>query len=345
MRVLTLLIALVWAQTAVAQYWATRDYCEVEEARFHASALAPTTLKALQAEAASIPNPKGRFWRIKMPGGAVSHLWGTYHVNDRLILSLPPQVEAAVRKARVFAPEVDWVYASRRQFEKALTYPGFWREPFSRKRIDGLMRGVAENIRSRLVGIGLERESMDYMTLAALAEILLGDPCNDFTEGVYPVQDSYLQTIAFISGAKIVGMEPPDAFNKTLNAKGNEDLALATINLLGPFFSPGQPKEARATSFAFYLSGQNAADILWERAILADHYGQSQGPALQEQVNGYILDDRNRLFLETIRPELQEGGVFMAVGSWHLPGEAGLVALLRDEGATVTRIVVGNETP
>ena len=41
--------------------------------------------------------------------------------------------------------------------------------------------------------------------------------------------------------------------------------------------------------------------------------------------------------------ELRTGGVFMAIGSYHLPGEAGMIELLRREGFRVTRIPLAGE--
>ena len=50
-----------------------------------------------------------------------------------------------------------------------------------------------------------------------------------------------------------------------------------------------------------------------------------------------IVTDRNRRMAERMQPMLTAGAAFVAVGALHLPGEEGIVALLREAGWTVTR--------
>jgi uncharacterized protein YbaP (TraB family) len=44
------------------------------------------------------------------------------------------------------------------------------------------------------------------------------------------------------------------------------------------------------------------------------------------------IEARNRRMLENMLPQLTQGGAFIAVGALHLPGDAGLLALLRQAG-------------
>ncbi len=44
------------------------------------------------------------------------------------------------------------------------------------------------------------------------------------------------------------------------------------------------------------------------------------------------IDARNHRMLESLLPLLAESPVFVAVGALHLPGEQGLVSLLREHG-------------
>jgi len=51
-----------------------------------------------------------------------------------------------------------------------------------------------------------------------------------------------------------------------------------------------------------------------------------------------IITDRNHVMADRSTNELAKGNVFMAVGALHLPGEGGLVELLRAKGFTLTRV-------
>ncbi len=51
-----------------------------------------------------------------------------------------------------------------------------------------------------------------------------------------------------------------------------------------------------------------------------------------------LLVDRNVKMRDAAAPMLEKGNAFIAVGALHLPGETGLVALLRDRGYTVTPV-------
>nr|WP_281254037.1 TraB/GumN family protein [Solemya velesiana gill symbiont] len=57
--------------------------------------------------------------------------------------------------------------------------------------------------------------------------------------------------------------------------------------------------------------------------------------ALGYQIKQRVVDDRNRRIAKRLEPLMYEGGLFAAVGALHLPGEAGLLVLLREQGFSV----------
>jgi hypothetical protein len=60
--------------------------------------------------------------------------------------------------------------------------------------------------------------------------------------------------------------------------------------------------------------------------------------ALQQRFMGSLVDERNRRMAERLLPLLEAGEVFAAVGALHLPGDTGLLALLRRQGLRVSPV-------
>jgi uncharacterized protein YbaP (TraB family) len=56
-----------------------------------------------------------------------------------------------------------------------------------------------------------------------------------------------------------------------------------------------------------------------------------------DEFDATMLDRRNRM-LDAALPLISEGGLFIGVGSAHLPGREGLVELVRQFGYTVTAV-------
>jgi uncharacterized protein YbaP (TraB family) len=52
-----------------------------------------------------------------------------------------------------------------------------------------------------------------------------------------------------------------------------------------------------------------------------------------------LILDRNHRMAERMEPWLKQGGAFVAVGALHLPGEQGLISLLRQQGYSVRGVV------
>ncbi|MDD8022590.1 MAG: TraB/GumN family protein, partial [Paracoccaceae bacterium] len=51
-----------------------------------------------------------------------------------------------------------------------------------------------------------------------------------------------------------------------------------------------------------------------------------------------LIATRNRAWLPVIEDALADGPAVLAAGALHLSGEAGLLALLRADGFTITRL-------
>lgn len=340
---------MVWASLAAlpaqSQDWATHDVCFPDKLELFEDTLAPFKLADLEAAAQTIPNATGRYWQITSPGGAVSHLWGTMHANDPRILALPDRVEADIRAARVVALETDFIFTSRADYARFASAEEIVRQDYLPFRFGvlGLPPEIESWIRMRTDGIGWGDDAPDYLTLAGLASLILGDPCSDFAAGTYPSQDSLIQTLGAMEGAGILALEPPDDFMDTLSDPQNFELTRALIAIYGAYLNPERTAQSTATGYALYLRGQLGVSMLVDRGYILEIYGDNQGGDWLALTNGYLVEQRNQTFLTNALPALEQGGVFMAIGGFHLPGDTGMIALLRKQGFTVERIAVTGE--
>lgn len=345
-RALLFCLLLFPASEVVAQAWATPEFCNAPPRPITPGDFAPHDLADLEAKAETIPHGTGRLWRVEAPNGAVSHLWGTFHVSVPAILELPSEVQTQIQSARTVALEADFTFPDRTSFLMQFDLPGRYRnpsDPFSAQdELDlDFLKPVAQGwVYDRLYDYGLFDDALFVLTYGGLAELLLSDPCEDYTAGTIPVQDDLIHTIGHIAGAQIIGLETPGQFLTDLSQ--DEETAKAIVAVYATYLEPQSSPAARLAAFQLYLEGRLGVLAVWDEAHVTRILGKTGATALV-RTDDYLIETRNARFLERIEPELQDGEVFLAVGAAHLPGEKGLVAMLRDKGFIVTRILLPGE--
>ena len=340
--------ATLWPCLANAQDWATRAFCEVDPRPVTATDFAPDNLAELEARASEILHAKGRFWQIESPDGAVSHLWGTFHVSNPAILDLPEPVKDTIAAAQVVALENDFTFPDRDAFLNQLNEPGRYRDPgdpFSMQDpldLSFLPDEVIDWVYQRLDDYGTTEDALFVLTYAGLAALLLADPCEDYTAGVVPVQDDFIYTLGHIAQADVIGLEAPEAFFSDLSER--EETAKAIVAVYASYLEPPRDSAARAAMFQLYLDGRLGLLSAWDDAFVTRTLGPGGKTAL-DLTNEYLVAFRNQRFMESLAQPLEDGGAFIAVGAAHLPGETGLVSMLRNAGFSVERIPLPGEVP
>lgn len=325
---------------AWAQSWSTPETCTVTD-----ELLAEYTDQNIAAQS-DIVNGLGRFWEVKSPGGAVSHLWGTYHSSARQFLRLPPQVLFHLETAQLVAVETDYRFHSRQEIDRAFDYEGWWQDPFRPTRpitfFPDADPRIGEWVDVRLASLGYDADTREYLTRGGVFSLLLSDPCEDFSSGLIPYQDQFIMTLGYIHGAEVIGLEPRNAMMKMLNNPQNSDYAEAMITAYGAYLQPHTDPSDRAWWMSLYLRGQIGLMVDEDSAYLGGLLGPDSAKAIS-LTNDYLLTQRNKVFLGNAMEALNAGGAFIAIGTFHLPGETGLVEMLRKEGFEVRRIAVQGE--
>lgn len=335
------------ARPAAAQDWFTAEACTLDEARINPQAYPPDLEQKYRLAAEEIPNPVGRLWRITSPGGTVSHLWGTFHTPHPLLLDLPDTFRAILGDARVVALEFDPIPDSRADLNRAFDTDLMWKPwgstPDTR---DDIRPEVRVWIQARMADIDWDPTYFPQLTDAGLFLLLLGDPCGDFLASVLPGQDTYIAQEAYLAGTEVTGLQKPEDIALQLSDPTRAANARALIQLFGSYLGPdGADPAIRSTAFALYRQGRLAELDLWASDLLKRVYPPDEAARIERLAHDYVLVERNGFFVTAARPLLDEGGAVLAVGASHLPGELGMIEMLRDAGYDVERVPLPDEPP
>jgi len=272
---------------------------------------------AAPLKAAEIEN--ALLWRIETANGAVSHLFGTIHSEDSRVLTLPDPVAKAYDDASTLVLELDLDNADNKAMGQAMLLP----------QGQDLLSMVGTDLYTQsVIALGERGYPEGVVTRLQPWAIVMTLSVPKPETGLF--LDYVLYRGAQEQGKKIVGLE-----------KMAEQLAVFTdlsisdqVTLL---------RDTLKEYKQFPQQFQQLIEVYLQRDLnklvtLSEEGMTSSDKALQEHFMTALVDKRNRRMAERLAPLLNKGGVFAAVGALHLPGDTGLVALLRKQGLTVTPV-------
>jgi uncharacterized protein len=293
--------------------------------------LAVTSLSVASGDPPRPRFPRGEplLWRVEQ-GGAVSHLFGTCHLPLDLEKALGPAgVDALDHSRRIFV-EIDGsslmtaldafkIFGSRAQMPdrslKALLPPAAW------QRLVALHEGR------------LDVETLDHIKpwAATLATFMrLRERTRAYQKqraGLdvrRPVLDTAIAMRAKEHEVRVEALESPLVHVQIFNSQRFEDDVRTLADLL-------ENPEASPESFAIL-----DACVAFDERTLRKETGrlERRHPRLADR----MLRQRNLAWVERLTLWLPDGDMFVAVGTAHMFGDDGLVALLRNRGYRVSRV-------
>ena len=301
--------------------------------------LSPAEEQLAVEQAVGIANHSGRLYAIETNAGR-SLLFGTMHSVDPT-LTIPQQISDAISTAQALLIEITSEDQADMQAEMA-------RDPSLFMNLDGpglreqLSQKDWERLATALRPFGIPPEAADQLQ-PWFASTLIAIPfCElQLQAGGQLTLDQQIEDLAETRSIPVRALESPQDVFAAMSGMSAEDevlflqSALATQSLAEPLF---------ADILNLYTQGRIA-----EIETRSDLIAQREAPeaALDTAFDAFeqaLLVDRNANWLPTILENLDAGPTVIAVGALHLTGGAGLVALLRQEGYTVERIVLEGET-
>ena len=282
---------------------------------------------SLAADNSAVQSPL--LWRIE--GDTPAYLFGTIHIPDPRVTTLHPEVERAFTGADVVITELKMDMSTMTTAAQAMLLPA------PQKLSTMLDAGQRAQLESELKAISpqLKLALFERLKPWALATQLALLPMQMRHPGV-PALDLQLAQRAEAAGKRNEGLEQVqeqlgifDGLNQA------EQLALMQETLDGLAKARRTGKNIVELLTEAYLSGEEAK----VEALLKEFQGENT--ALNQRLTKALIEDRNRTMTTRIIAKLKAQPStrhFVAVGAAHLTGPTSIVALLRQQGYTVTRI-------
>lgn len=281
-----------------------------------AAVLAALALLCGCADTPDLPPPSPALWEVSDSSGAQGWLFGTVHALPDGHGWRTEAIDSAFDRADVLVVEADLQQADSALYRKLATTPGLGPPSL---RVDPADRAI---LATALKEAGLSETRLAdteswAVALALASAVRHGKSSNGVDRAL----------VARSGGKRLIELEgyaAQLAIFDTLPESEQIDMLLIVARE-----GANAAAEGERQMLAWRLGDVETLEAALETGLLAD-------PELRDA----LLVRRNREWAEAVDRILSGGDAspFVAVGAAHVPGDQGLVALLREKGYTVTRV-------
>lgn len=294
----------------------------------------PDLFARIRAEADAVPNGKGLFWKVEKEGLKPSWLLGTMHVTDPRVLVMPAGAKEAAAAADVVVIESDEILDDKKAGAALLMHPDLTMFTDGSSIKDHLDAAQMATLEAGLKERGLALGTVAKMKPWILASFVALPACELARKGAgASFLDKQIAQDAVAAGKPVAGLE---TLVEQLKAMAELPIDFHFQALIETIALGDKMDDVMETMTELYLAGDigMTMPLLKTIAPSADGGDESAYAAFESR----IINDRNLVMAEGSKQHLEKGNAFIAVGALHLPGEKGLVELLRGQGYTVTRV-------
>lgn len=290
---------------------------------------------ALDARVAEMPFAEGLLWQAERDGQVVT-LVGTMHIHDPRLDAIMARVEPMLDDVGLLLLEV--TPAEQAQLQGAIAADPslmFLTEgPTLPEMLDeATWQALADAARARNIPPFLAAKFRPWFLMMTLSMPVCAAENMAMGEGGL---DFMLWDVAGARGLPMQALEPWDTlFSLFEEEPMEEQLDFLRMGVLDPVL--------QQEMFVAMIEGYFAGEVgqVWELGRVSLGFIEGIAPevaeALFEETEEQLLDARNRAWIAVIEAAAAEHGrVMVAAGAAHLPGEAGVLALLQERGWTIT---------
>ncbi len=258
-------------------------------------------------------------WSIENEQGQTSWLLGTIHSEDPRVLDFPPAVEEVLQQADRVALELMPDQTMLSQLNQAMNLPR------GQRLHDLIEPDLYRQVAKRLSYYGMTEPAVQRLRPWAAA-MTLSLPVPE--TGIF--MDLALAFRAASQGTPIVSLETLDEQLEFLTSMGHEAHVGFLKTALDDFDQGRVLFEALIT--AYEQGNLEKLKSLSAQALAA------MGEDIHAHFQEVGINQRNRRMADRVLPMLEQGQTLIAVGALHLPGETGLIEVLRSRGYRVEPI-------
>jgi len=263
-------------------------------------------------------------WKVSSKDASKpSYLYGTMHSFDKRVFKFTDMAEKYIKEVDVFASEIELDFSKLDMFTKLLPYIMFGGDTTIKTLLDSGRYAALDKYFADSVGLPLTflAKIKPFYLMALLSQ-------GEMTQDSGTFLDSHLSNKAKEFGKEVTGLETVDEQLQAVNG----------IPLLE------QMHMLEEAIDSLYVPSVNDADemtTLYEHADLEGLYNYFQKEETSGEFNESLITIRNKRMADRFEDYVKKGRrLFAAVGALHLPGERGVIELLRAKGFSVTPIIL-----
>ncbi len=291
----------------------------------------PQAYKELVRREDATLNGKGLLWKIERPGMRPSYLYGTMHMSDDRLTTLPAPVARALGEAQSVALEIGDVLDDKKMAQEVVKNISLIAFTDGRTIESVLSPDELKLLKAKLHDLEIPYAGSRMMKPWFVMLSMALPKCEVARQKAgLKALDARIALTAQKNGSTIIGLETvKEQFSAfaSLSIKDQKVLLLSSLHM-GHLLD-----DQIETMTQLYLQGRTAA--LWQFSLYMSHKYAKVSKGELEALKNFeqaLIVKRNKIMSLRAQPVIEKGNMFMAVGALHLPGPDGLVTLLRKAG-------------
>lgn len=303
-------------------------------------ALPPETQSQLRAKADLAPHASGLLWRVERNGHR-SYIIGTLHLPVPRLAAINTQVGELMLNTDQLLLEL--TLDAEKTFQAALTSdPSLFLITEGPSLIDRLGEEAWTKVAALLKSRGIPSFTAARYQPWFLGLTLAIPPC--VTESIQKGELGLDRQLEQTARARDLPTGSLDTIDALIELFSSEPLD-TQIAQMKEAIEAGVFGESSSPATIIDLYFKEEVQLIWTyeewKALETAEENGEKAEAIANQLRQLeqgLVVDRNLSWMETLSVALAEGPTTVAVGALHLPGEQGLLALLKAQGFRVTRV-------